>query len=246
MNLRLKRYKRAIDAIEIIEKGHTPKAIFDHLKLYTSQIGGTSLIIGQVVNPILAERSIETFGMHDWPEEFAKHWIENDLILQDPVTRHAMRARGLFDWSEAHELNPVSGNRVIDAAQDYGMDKGIAIPITVGVMPMGLVSVGYNDAIDSDDLKHLELVASHAYVSLLNLVQKGKSDSFLPSVRLSPREIDVLSFTAIGKSAWEISKIYSISESTVKKHLSSINVKLGTANKAHAVAKALQGGHILL
>ena len=245
MDKRLERYRTAIDAIEEIAAADTSADVFSKLQSYTRHIGGTSLIIGRVVNPILAGRRIDSFGMSDWPESWSKTWIEEDLILQDPVTRHAMRAKGIFDWSDAHREAPVRGNRILEEGRAHGFERGIAIPITVGMMPMGLVSVGYETEIDPDDIKHLELVASHAYVSVLEVMDNGNEDE-LPIVPLTPREMDVLSFTAIGKSAWEISRIYTISESTVKKHLASINRKLGTANKSHAVATALRSGQILL
>jgi LuxR family quorum sensing-dependent transcriptional regulator len=64
--------------------------------------------------------------------------------------------------------------------------------------------------------------------------------------RLSNRERQVLTWTALGKSAWEISCILGISEVTAHKHVSSAMRKLNSANKAHAVATALLTGEIWL
>ena len=237
-------FRKAVDAIEAVEASTCPDTLFGRLRDYTTSLGGTSLIIGRVVNPILAGRRIDHFGMSDWPDEWARQWVRNDLILHDPITQHARRARGVFDWEDAKAHGTLAGNRMLERGKDFNFDRGLAVPVMVGIMPMGLVSVGYDDPIAPEEIKNLELVASHAYVKLLEMIDATKAD-WLPELRLTAREIDVLSFTAAGKSAWEISRIYSISESTVKKHLASINSKLGTANKAHAVATALRTGQLM-
>jgi LuxR family transcriptional regulator, quorum-sensing system regulator BjaR1 len=61
-----------------------------------------------------------------------------------------------------------------------------------------------------------------------------------PSVRLTPRETDVLQWIAEGKSDWEISKILHVSEHLVDKMARQIRVKFGAANRTQAVAQALR------
>jgi DNA-binding CsgD family transcriptional regulator len=57
--------------------------------------------------------------------------------------------------------------------------------------------------------------------------------------RLSSRERDSLAFVAEGKTAWEISVILGISESTVRFHLDNARRKLGAVNRTHAVARLI-------
>ena len=57
---------------------------------------------------------------------------------------------------------------------------------------------------------------------------------------ISPREHDVLQWLKEGKSTWEISKILSISERTVKFHIKNLCQKLNATNRTHALAKAIQ------
>jgi LuxR family quorum sensing-dependent transcriptional regulator len=61
-----------------------------------------------------------------------------------------------------------------------------------------------------------------------------------PLPRLTPRECEVLSWVAQGKSAWQVSEILAISERTVNEHVNHACKKLGSANRAHAVAVALR------
>jgi DNA-binding NarL/FixJ family response regulator len=57
---------------------------------------------------------------------------------------------------------------------------------------------------------------------------------------LQPRETDVLKGLAQGRSNREIAKALSVSEETVKSHVSSILAKLGLADRTQAAIFALQ------
>jgi two-component system, NarL family, nitrate/nitrite response regulator NarL len=60
--------------------------------------------------------------------------------------------------------------------------------------------------------------------------------------RLSPREQQILSLTAEGRSTPEIARLLFLSTSTVKTHLQNIYEKLEVSDRAAAVAKALREG----
>lgn len=64
-------------------------------------------------------------------------------------------------------------------------------------------------------------------------------------VRLSPQEIETLTWTARGKSRWEIGVILGVSEDTVKARLEKIRQKLGASNTTHAIAMAILHGLLL-
>ena len=62
--------------------------------------------------------------------------------------------------------------------------------------------------------------------------------------RITEREIECLQWASIGKTAWEISMILSISERTVGFHLTNAATKLQANNRTHAVSIALKKGLI--
>ncbi len=62
--------------------------------------------------------------------------------------------------------------------------------------------------------------------------------------QLTPRELEVLAWVAQGHPNKEIAERLSISQRTVKFHVSSIMGKLGAANRTEAVALAVQHGLI--
>jgi ATP/maltotriose-dependent transcriptional regulator MalT len=64
-------------------------------------------------------------------------------------------------------------------------------------------------------------------------------------IGLSPREMDVLSLIAEGKSNQEISAQLYLALNTVKRHASNIYAKLDVKKRTHAVSKARELGLIL-
>jgi LuxR family transcriptional regulator, quorum-sensing system regulator SolR len=63
-------------------------------------------------------------------------------------------------------------------------------------------------------------------------------------IDLSDREIDVLRWTAEGKTSAEIATILDISERTVNFHVNSVVAKLGATNKTSAAVRAAMLGLI--
>ena len=57
---------------------------------------------------------------------------------------------------------------------------------------------------------------------------------------LTPREREVLTWVAQGKSAWEIGEILNIGKRTVDEHVQTAARKLDAANRVQAVAIALR------
>jgi DNA-binding NarL/FixJ family response regulator len=88
----------------------------------------------------------------------------------------------------------------------------------------------------------------HVYTgaSVIARVAQQEVDDHSPSDKLSARELEVLRLAANGNSNRAIGDILSISEPTVKSHMSTILVKLGAGDRTHAVTLALKRGYISL
>lgn len=92
--------------------------------------------------------------------------------------------------------------------------------------------------------------ARHAAVSPRSFTAPDLADAMrrrmTPSgPRLSPRESEVLKLLADGFGVGPIAHKLYISESTTKTHISKIYEKLGAANRAQAIMKAIQAGLIM-
>lgn len=60
--------------------------------------------------------------------------------------------------------------------------------------------------------------------------------------RLSPRELEVLQLLSDGSGVSQVARALFVSESTAKTHISRIYEKLGAANRAQAIMKAVRAG----
>jgi DNA-binding CsgD family transcriptional regulator len=77
----------------------------------------------------------------------------------------------------------------------------------------------------------------HSWLSVIHAVDGS-------AVRLSPRQREVLAWSAEGKTTWETSIIIKCTEATVNYHLRQVIRKLEATNKTHAVSRALHLGLI--
>ena len=104
---------------------------------------------------------------------------------------------------------------------------------------MGFVLIGFDDARST-------IVSDVA--QLFN--QKGLEfeESRVPqaSKSLSPREVDALTFLAMGYSRAQVADTLSISEHTLRAYIESARFKLNALNTTHAVARALSRGLIVV
>ena len=88
----------------------------------------------------------------------------------------------------------------------------------------------------------------HVYqgASVIAKVAQDEVDGHFPADKLSARELEVLRLAADGNSNRMIGEILTISEPTVKSHMSTVLVKLGASDRTHAVTLALKRGYISL
>lgn len=84
-------------------------------------------------------------------------------------------------------------------------------------------------------VRDLRLLMNYFHSQLLRINGVDSENEIL----MSARELDCLSWTAAGKTAWEASVILGISERTVRFHLNVAREKLKCATTTQAVAKAI-------
>jgi len=64
------------------------------------------------------------------------------------------------------------------------------------------------------------------------------------NVVLTPRELECLKWSAIGKSSWDIGEILNCTQATVNFHFTNIRQKFGTSTRRQALVKAIRFGII--
>jgi LuxR family quorum sensing-dependent transcriptional regulator len=166
------------------------------------------------------------------------------------VMRYAARHTRPYNWTEVKEKYELTPRQriVFSEGAIAGLRAGATVPISGPGRAKAVFSVA-NDQPEVqfaklfEETRHvIHLMATYAHEKIIDL---GLDRSRVEDVFLTAREIEILTWTARGKTRWEISCILSISEETVKTHLEHVCQKLQAQNKTQATAIALINGLIL-
>ena len=177
-----------------------------------------------------------------WPEEWAARYFSKGYLDDDPTIAHVRTSSAAMIWGK--EV-PASKNarKVMSEARAFGLKKGITVPqgsldgLTIGISFAG----EHMDTSNPLATTKLTTISSYAVASILRVQRNGLNER---PVVLSDREKEVLYWVAEGKTGFEISIIMNRSTGTIEKHFRTLLEKLGTKNRAHAVAEALRRGII--
>jgi len=188
---------------------------------------------------------LKPFYISSYPREWTQRYVENKYISQDMVARHAARVMLPFSWTEIGLLKEFTPEQQLpfNEAREFGIKAGASIPIHGPGRTRSLFTVA--NGMSSDDFNklflryrhELHLISAYAYD---RFVKMGLYDIADLPAKLSPREIEILTWYARGKARQDIAAILCISETTVITHLRKIREKLDVNNTTQAVAAALQ------
>ncbi|MGD9536377.1 MAG: LuxR family transcriptional regulator [Alphaproteobacteria bacterium] len=167
----------------------------------------------------------------------------------DPYYRACFEGTLPFDWNDVQSretLHPIE-RQAWHYLADFGLGRGMTIPLH---LPGGRFAV-VSAIVDRSRADWLG-IRERTYESmfrLTHLFHKSIHDRGLEaqvpcamSVRLSPREIECLRWSAGGRTAQDVANILDRSVETVRLHLKNAINKLGANNRTQAVAKATQLG----
>jgi len=177
--------------------------------------------------------------MHsNYPQHWQKHYRARDYLQRDPTVRHGLQSRVPLVWTEQlMALDPAFW----DDARGAGLAVGWAQSGVDAAGRIGMLTLARTE----DELTPAELVANHSRLHWLvqaahqHLAPVLAADAACPHMdKLTVREVEVLRWSADGKTAAEIADILSVATDTVNYHMKNVVRKLCTANKTAAVAKA--------
>lgn len=186
------------------------------------------------------------------PPKWVAHYAQEDYAAADPVIKDSTAGRLPILWNEGYRSNARSPDeaRMMEDAWENGLKRGLTIPIHGPKGEFGLFSLNSELADDeffqkSEETKYdCQVVAYHLHDAVQRRL-KAAREVPLP-IPLTDREVEILRWTAAGKTAWEIGGILKISERTVNFHIQNVMEKFGVHNKTHAAAKAMGLGLLSL
>lgn len=191
----------------------------------------------------------EPYGFGSYPPEWAKRYVEKDYLRIDPVVIGCYQGAHPIDWKRLDwSSRPAKEFRKDAIAHGIGT-QGYTVPVRGPNGQFALLSVSHtcdDDVWEAFILEHqrdLILVAYYFNQKALEFETNRVPETTRP---LSPREVDALTFLAMGYARGQVAEMLSISEHTLRAYIESARFKLGAANTIHAVAKAISEGHIII
>lgn len=189
------------------------------------------------------------FAITNYREDWREYYAKSDLGVHDYTGFASATSVTPFVWSSLRSNSRLSKlqRRVFDESADAGLENGASVPIHgPGAIKASLSVAGTMNraAFDAHFLRHrhvLQLLATYAHEKIVTL----KLGDAIAIMALTPREVEVLTWAARGKTRWEIGVILDIAEETVKSHLDRARIKLKVSNTTHAIAVAIFNGLIM-
>lgn len=183
------------------------------------------------------------------PANWANHYVEENYQSVDPTIKTALSERTPFLWEDCYRAIKGRGKlsqrqrAFFGEAKAIGLGNGIVAPLSGYRGSKVCISVsGELSEVGMPEKHAVHILAIYFVEALKRLSANGLEILAVP--QLTTREMEILQFYAVGKSAWDISTILTISEWTVRFHLTNVRRKFGVSSMVHAVAIAIQNRQI--
>jgi DNA-binding CsgD family transcriptional regulator len=185
-----------------------------------------------------------------YPKEWRDHYSRNNYMVVDPTVDYCAHHVTTYQWEGESLID--SGNaeirRFMSEAHDFGIKSGVSFPVHTAQGDFAMLSFASEQTkLDSGPRLQRVLPIGQLFTAYLHesVRRVFASDVLtLSQVDLTGREKECLLWATEGKTAWETSRILSISERTVTFHLQNVQHKLGVNNRQQAVARAVALGII--
>jgi len=189
-----------------------------------------------------------------WDTGIVTQWLRQELHLVSPIAAVCRMSTRPFSWDAETVTMAVMENRS-RAEVDWpltparGFFGGITVPIHLPRGRTGSVSWYARDAcvdVAATLEEHADLLrlAGHRFMDLVYAFRAEEDSSADAPPSLSEREVECLTWAALGRTDSEIGAVIHRSPATARFHIDNAVRKLGARNRTQAVAIAAQRGLI--
>ena len=176
--------------------------------------------------------------LNNYSEAWKQRYAQENYLMVDPTVAHGMKSVLPLIWTE-----PVfaATGPMWEDARAHGLKVGWAQSSYNAMGVGGLLTLARsNEALSATELRDnsssMSWLVQVAHEGMVRLLAAKRPPEKL--VALTAREIEVLRWTADGKTSGEIGQIMNIAERTVNFHVNNSLEKLGAVNKTACVIKA--------
>jgi DNA-binding CsgD family transcriptional regulator len=185
--------------------------------------------------------------MGNYPRDWMEYYMAKGYFAKDPIPKHAFTTTAAYTWDHVVKTSEISTGqrRLMHEAEEAKLLSGAAVAIygpNFEVAGVGIASTT-GGVRPSDDTLSLIRALTHQFHIAYSQFDLQRA---LPErqVYLTPREREIMSYSAEGKSIAAIAAILSLSGNTVNFHLKNVYTKLDVSTRQTAVVKAIRLGLI--
>lgn len=173
--------------------------------------------------------------------QWVERYREQSYLSIDPTVIHGSRTPNPQVWGAK---TFATAPQLWDEARAFGLRFGWAQSCFDGDGRIGMLSiVRSHQRLSQREIRAKDpfwrWLANVAHIELSNRLLRSQPGG---EVSLTARQIEVLRWTADGKTSAQVARILDVSEHTVHFHIKNAIARLGAANKLAAVARATRLG----
>lgn len=238
------------DILTRIERAPDSAAVKLRLGEIAARFGFSSIFAGWVPSPephLEADAVASQVVVSTMPDPWHTRYFERGYVFRDPIVQRLHADHTPFTWNDAYQTcqEPDDVKVIKGESSEFGLREGFVVPIALlGGLRMAFSFGAPSFDAEPEALTTLAFVTNVAAARLMDLaapLSVGPKGALPP---LTGRERDCLSWSAEGKTDWEIGVILGIAVPTVRKHLASARDKLDALNKYHAISIGFRTGLI--
>jgi LuxR family transcriptional regulator len=221
---------------EALAAAQTEKDFFAALSKAARELGFDHCAYGMRLPLPLSNPKI--ILVNDYSEQWQQRYAQENYLAVDPTVAHGMRSVLPVIWTDSLFENCMdfwedarAHNLKVGWAQSSYDARG-----AVGMLTLARGGDALTQAELQENAMRLAWLVQAAQEGMARLHPAARSP--VSPVALTAREVEVLRWTADGKTSGEVGMIMAISERTVNFHINNALEKLGAVNKTAGVIKA--------
>ena len=241
----------AISFEDFVHKANEARSVDDLLQVFldvVKQHGYDKMIFCLLSDHKQIGLSAGVGHLRNYPADWMQYYFEQGFDQLDPVISYCYQKMGTFTWQEMSERLDLTRKQklCLNLGTEAGLHNGICTPLwgPHRFAGIGLATSEKKDACDANT-DMITAYCNHFYLAFQRLHAKPAAPCTpVPNIYLTPREKEVLTMIAEGKSDQVIAVLLKLSPSGVDFHMRNIYKKMQTNSRAYATSKAIELGLI--
>jgi len=195
-----------------------------------------------------AKASGQAIRLHNYPARWQDFYDRHSLGICDPVHRASQVTSIGFPWSRIHQMIPMTPTdlRILELGSALGIANGFTVPAHVPGEAHGSCTFANESGrpLPAPMLPLAQLAGNFAFEAARRLWTGRGYPAPGPMPTLTERQRHCVLLVACGKSDWEISRILTLSEETVTRHIKQACERYGVNKRTLLVIWTLFDGTI--